>query len=60
MQPVARSLLPALRAKLETPDLVMTFDRLGAGDLTGRARALRSLTEAGVDLTEARRLTGLE
>ena len=49
-----------IEGEARDPDLVMTFERLGAGDLTGRAQALWSLTEAGVDLTEARRLTGLE
>lgn len=60
VSPMARSLLPELRAKLATPELALSFAGLGAGDLTGRARALRSLVEAGVDLVEARRLTGLE
>lgn len=60
VEPLSRSLLPELRLKLETPDLALSFEGLGAGDITGRARALRSLVEAGIELPEARHLTGLD
>ncbi|MDE0158854.1 MAG: hypothetical protein OXN24_02145 [Candidatus Dadabacteria bacterium] len=49
-----------LAAKLEAPGLTLSFDRLFASDLSGRARALGSMTTAGVPLVDARRLAGLE
>ena len=60
IQPLARLILDELRAKLDEPDLSLSFERLAAGDITGRARALGQMVKAGVPLEEARRLAGLE
>ena len=49
-----------LQEKLDEPQLTMRVERLFAGDLTGRARALGQLTTAGVPLDQARRIAGLE
>ena len=61
MSPVARIVERELRGKLDTPALSLDFVSLYAADVSGRARAFRSL--AGKDATippdEARRLAGL-
>ena len=49
-----------LQEKLDEPQLTLHSERLFAGDLTGRARALGQLTTAGVPLDQARRIAGLE
>lgn len=59
-QPLARLILSELQTKLEEPDLTLTFERMMAGDITGRARALGQMVKAGIELSEARRLAGLE
>ena len=59
VSPVAEIIAEELRRKLEVPDLMLTFDELFAGDLQGRARALHSMTQAGVPIEDARRLAGL-
>ncbi len=60
LQPLSRLILPELQAKLDEPDLALTFEHLAAGDITGRARALGQMVKAGIELGEARRLAGLE
>ena len=35
------------------------FDDLAAADITGRSKAFATLKEAGVDVDEAKRLSGL-
>ena len=47
-----------LTAKLET-DVRLDWSELRAGDIAGRARALRSMIESGIDLTKAMSLSGL-
>ena len=59
VQPLAQVLATELAVKLDEPRLQIGFDKLFASDLMGRARALGSLTKAGVPLEEARRLAGL-
>ena len=48
-------------AKLDTPNLTLSFDGLFAADVQGRARAWRSLAgqEASLDPETAARLVGL-
>ena len=46
VSPVARLVEAELRDKLDEPDLRLTFDVLYAADVTGRARAWRSLVGA--------------
>ena len=59
VQPLADVLLPELRAKLEVPDLSLSFDRLMASDISGRARAFQSLTGGGMEAERAATLAGL-
>ena len=59
VQPLAEILAAELRRKLDEPALVLSFDRLMASDLMGRARALGSMVKAGMEMAEARRLAGL-
>lgn len=56
--PVARIVEAELAAKLDTPDLRLVLDDLAAADMTGRARAWRSLVgpEATLDPATAARL----
>ena len=59
VQPLARLVEVELAAKLEM-EVTLSFSGLGAGDITGRARALAQMVSAGIELPEARRLAGLE
>ena len=56
IQPLARLILSELQEKLDESDLSLSFERMMAGDITGRARALKQLVEAGIELPAARRL----
>lgn len=62
VSPVAKIVQAELRLKLEIPDLSLAFDDLYAADLSGRARAWRSLVgkEAAMDADKAARLAGLD
>ena len=58
VQPLATVIEDECEAKLNArPDL--SFSRLFASDLQGRARALASMVTAGVPIDQARRLAGL-
>ena len=59
--PAARLVEEELRAKLDTPELSLSFDSLFAADVQGRSRAWRSLVgqEASLDPETAARLVGL-
>ena len=59
VQPVADLVAAELAVKLDTPSLRLTFDRLFASDLQGRARAFQSLTAGGLDAARAAELAGL-
>ena len=59
LQPLADLVSSELASKLDTPDLRLHFDGLFASDLQGRARALGSMTKAGMPLEDAKRLAGL-
>ena len=61
VSPVARIVQGELRAKLDTPALSLDFTALYAADVSGRARAFRSLAgkDAKIPEDEARRLAGL-
>ncbi|WP_419936908.1 phage portal protein [Candidatus Palauibacter sp.] len=56
--PMARVVEAEVEAKLGTTSR-LRFPRLGAADVTGKARALGSLVTAGVPLDEARQVVGL-
>lgn len=56
--PLGRIAAAELTAKLET-DVQIDWRELRAGDITGRARALKSMIESGIDLNKAMGLSGL-
>ena len=59
VQPLAELLAVELRDKLDEPHLRLSFDRLFASDLSGRARAFQSMVGGGMDVTKAAALAGL-
>ena len=59
VQPVAGLVQHELRMKLDSPGLSLSFDRLFASDLSGRARAFQSMVGGGMDPTKAAGLAGL-
>ena len=59
VQPLAELLAIELAGKLDAPGLRLTFDRLFASDLSGRARAFGSLVQGGMDAGRAADLAGL-
>ena len=60
--PIARLVEVELREKLDAPDLSLSFDELRAADLTGRARAFRSMAgkDATIEAGRAAALAGLD
>lgn len=59
IMPLARLAETELRAKLDSPDLTLSFDRLSASDISGRARAFQSLVGGGMEVDKAANLSGL-
>ena len=59
VQPLAACVAGELAAKLDTPGLMLNFDKLFASDLSGRARAFQSLVGGGMDVNQAAGLAGL-
>ena len=59
LRPVAVLAAEELGDKLGVDNLEFHFDDLAAADITGRAKAFATLKEAGVDVDEAKRLSGL-
>ena len=57
--PLGRLVETELRAKLDDPSIILTWDELRAADISGRARAFQSLVGAGMDLDRAAALSGL-
>ena len=57
--PLAELLAAELREKLDVPELSLSFDRLFASDLSGRARAFQSLVGGGMEVERAARLSAL-
>ena len=57
--PVARGVEAELRDKLDAPDLSLSFDKLFASDLSGRARAFQSMVKGGLSVRKAATLAGL-
>ena len=56
--PFAAQVEVELAQKLDRP-VRLTFDRLMASDLSGRARAFQSMVKSGMALDQAARLAGL-
>lgn len=61
MQPVARLVEAELTEKLDAP-VTLSFARLGASDIAGRARAWRGLVgkDATMPDADARKIAGLD
>ena len=59
IQPLGDLLAAELAVKLDVPGLAMSFDRLMASDISGRARAFGSLVQGGMDKDRAAALAGL-
>ena len=59
LKPVAKIIRGELRDKLSEPDLTISFDELGASDITGRARAFQGLVNGGMSIEKAAILSGL-
>ena len=59
MQPLSLLVAAELAEKLDVPDLALSFDKLFASDLSGRARAFGSLVKGGMDVEKAASLAGL-
>lgn len=57
--PWAAIVAEELGEKLDAPGLQLTFDKLFASDLSGRARAFQSMTGGGMDVAKAANLSGL-
>ena len=60
IQPVGLIVAAELAAKLDTAGLALSFDRLMASDLSGRARAFQSMVGGGMALDRAAGLARLE
>ena len=59
VQPLARICAAEFSAKLDVSDLRLDFSEIQAADIAGRARAFRTMVEAGKTLEEASALAGL-
>ena len=59
LQPLARLIEPELRAKLDAPDLTISFNSLRSSDFSGLARAYKSLKESGMAPEEIAELLDL-
>ena len=58
-QPLADAFAVEAAAKLGEPSLTLSFNRLFASDLSGRARAFQSMVGAGMETDKAAALAGL-
>ena len=58
VMPVSLSVSAELSEKLDT-DIRLSFDRMFASDLSGRARAFQSMVGGGMDVQKAAALAGL-
>ena len=59
VNPLGDLLAAELAVKLDVPDLRLSFDRLFASDLSGRARAFQSMVNGGLSTDKAAGLAGL-
>ena len=60
VEPLGALVAGELASKLDLPDLALDFSALMASDLAGKARAIKGLVEAGIDLSQAVRIGGLD
>lgn len=59
IQPVANIQLDELQEKLDTPSLTLSFEKLMASDIQGRARSFQSMVGGGMEVERAAQLSGL-
>lgn len=59
LQPLGRLIEPELRAKLDAPDLTISFNSLRSSDFAGLARAYKALKESGMSPDEISELLDL-
>lgn len=59
LNPLARLLEQEVREKLEIMDFGISFQELFASDIQGRARSLKAMVDAGMDLERAAAAAGL-
>ena len=57
--PLGEHVAAELGEKLDRPGLALSFDRLFASDITGRARAFNSMVQGGMTIERAAGLSGL-
>ncbi|MDE0205992.1 MAG: hypothetical protein OXP66_08190 [Candidatus Tectomicrobia bacterium] len=60
VEPLGEIVAAELAAKLDRPGLALSFAPLMASDLAGKARAIKGLVEAGLDLPAATAIAGLD
>ena len=60
VEPLGDIVAAELAAKLDRPGLRLDFSPLMASDLAGKARAIKGLVEAGLDLPAATAIAGLD
>ena len=60
VSPLSKIVTAELAAKLDAPNLTLTFEDLRAADIVGRARSYKQLTDAGMGDAKAAQITGLE
>ena len=60
VEPLGSIVAAELAAKLDRPGLRLDFSPLMASDLAGKARAIKGLVEAGLDLPAATAIAGLD
>ena len=60
LEPLGALVAAELAAKLDRPGLVLDFAPLMASDLAGKARAIKGLVEAGLELPAAAAVAGLD
>ena len=59
LAPLGRIIGPALAEGLDAEGLEFDWERVGASDITGRARAFQSLVGGGMDVEKAAAMSGL-
>ena len=59
VSPMSKVIAAELGTKLNAPAMGFEFGELAAADIASRGRALRTMTEAGIGLEDARALAGL-
>ena len=60
LEPLGEIVAAELARKLDIPGLRLDFSPLTASDLAGKARAIKGMVEAGIDLSQAVMIAGLD